>query len=77
MEKTEALRRLLSERLWPASEIKGWLSLALRGFSLGEYAALVSAGCLALEDAFPLIQLRADAMQSAVPVGQGAMAAAG
>lgn len=45
------------------------------GFSLGEYAALVAAGCLALEDAFPLVQIRADAMQKAVPVGQGAMAA--
>ena len=45
------------------------------GFSLGEYAALVAAGCLKLEDAFPLVQLRADAMQEAVPVGEGAMAA--
>ena len=45
------------------------------GFSLGEYAALVAAGCLAIEDAFPLVQLRADAMQEAVPVGEGAMAA--
>lgn len=45
------------------------------GFSLGEYAALVAAGCLTLEDAFPLVQLRADAMQEAVPIGEGAMAA--
>lgn len=45
------------------------------GFSLGEYAALVAAGCLALKDVFTLVQLRADAMQDAVPLGQGAMAA--
>lgn len=47
----------------------------LAGFSLGEYAALVTAGCLSVEDAFPLVQLRADAMQEAAPVGSGAMAA--
>lgn len=45
------------------------------GFSLGEYAALVYAGSLDIEDAFRLVQIRADAMQEAVPVGQGAMAA--
>lgn len=45
------------------------------GFSLGEYAALVYAGAMKLEDAFRVVQLRADAMQEAVPVGQGAMAA--
>ena len=48
---------------------------AVAGFSLGEYAALVAAGCLSVADAFPLVQLRADAMQEAVPVGKGAMAA--
>lgn len=45
------------------------------GFSLGEYAALVYAGVLELEEAFHIVQLRADAMQEAVPVGKGAMAA--
>ncbi len=45
------------------------------GFSLGEYAALVAAGILSEEDAIKIIQIRADAMQEAVPVGQGAMAA--
>ncbi len=45
------------------------------GFSLGEYAALVFAGAIALEDVFPLVQIRADAMQAAVPEGEGAMAA--
>lgn len=48
---------------------------AAAGFSLGEYAALAMAGVIAKEDAFPLIQLRADAMQEAVPAGEGAMAA--
>jgi len=45
------------------------------GHSLGEYAALVAAGALTLEDAVRLVRVRADAMQSAVPVGQGGMAA--
>jgi len=45
------------------------------GHSLGEYTALVAAKALALEDAVPLVRVRADAMQQAVPVGQGAMAA--
>lgn len=45
------------------------------GFSLGEYAALVFAGVLELKDAFRIVQIRADAMQEAVPVGEGAMAA--
>ena len=48
---------------------------AVAGHSLGEYSALVAAGALALEDAVPLVRLRAEAMQRAVPVGQGAMAA--
>jgi len=41
---------------------------------LGEYASLAAAGVISAEDAFRLVQLRADAMQEAVPVGQGAMA---
>ncbi len=45
------------------------------GFSLGEYAALVYAGVISMEDAFRVVQIRADAMQEAVPVGQGSMAA--
>ncbi|MDP4608430.1 MAG: ACP S-malonyltransferase [Burkholderiaceae bacterium] len=47
----------------------------LAGHSLGEYAALVAAGSLTLAQAAPLVRLRAQAMQEAVPVGQGAMAA--
>ena len=45
------------------------------GHSLGEYSALVAAGALSLGDALPLVRFRAQAMQDAVPVGSGAMAA--
>lgn len=45
------------------------------GHSLGEYSALTAAGALDLEDAARLLRLRGEAMQAAVPVGQGAMAA--
>ncbi|MGZ5181123.1 MAG: ACP S-malonyltransferase [Ramlibacter sp.] len=45
------------------------------GHSLGEYSALVAAGALSLAQAAPLVRFRAQAMQEAVPVGTGAMAA--
>ncbi len=45
------------------------------GHSLGEYTALVAAGVLTLAQAAPLVRFRAQAMQDAVPVGTGAMAA--
>lgn len=45
------------------------------GFSLGEYAALVASGSLKIEDAFRIIQIRADLMQEAVPSGEGGMLA--
>src|SRR6476620_7531776 len=45
------------------------------GHSLGEYTALVAAGALSFADALPLVRFRAQAMQEAVPVGTGAMAA--
>lgn len=45
------------------------------GHSLGEYAALVASGVLTLAQAAPLVRFRAAAMQAAVPVGVGAMAA--
>jgi [acyl-carrier-protein] S-malonyltransferase len=48
---------------------------AVAGHSLGEYSALVAAGALSLADALPLVRFRAQAMQDAVPVGAGAMAA--
>lgn len=60
-------------QMW-MSEV-GIAPVALAGHSLGEYAALVAAGVLSLSQAAPLVRLRAQAMQDAVPVGQGAMAA--
>jgi [acyl-carrier-protein] S-malonyltransferase len=60
---------------------RAWISLGgaepalVAGHSLGEYAALVAAGVLSFRDALPLVRFRAQAMQEAVPQGQGAMAA--
>lgn len=48
---------------------------AVAGHSLGEYSALVAVGVLTLTQAAPLVRFRAQAMQEAVPVGVGAMAA--
>ena len=48
---------------------------AVAGHSLGEYSALVASGVLSLAQAAPLVRFRAQAMQDAVPVGVGAMAA--
>jgi len=60
-------------RVWMAEV--GQAPQVVAGHSLGEYAALVAAGVLRLSEAAPLVRLRAQAMQDAVPVGQGAMAA--
>lgn len=53
----------------------GPMPAVVAGHSLGEYTALTAAGALALEDAVRLVRQRAQAMQDAVPVGVGAMAA--
>ena len=60
-------------RLW--QEKGGPQPAMVAGHSLGEYAALVAAGVLELKVAVPLVELRAKAMQDAVPAGVGAMAA--
>ena len=60
-------------RVWRAEG--GELPLVVAGHSLGEYSALVVSGVLTLTQAAPLVRFRAAAMQEAVPVGTGAMAA--
>ena len=60
-------------RVWMSET--GVAPSVVAGHSLGEYAALVAAGALTLSQAVPLVRLRAQAMQDAVPVGTGAMAA--
>lgn len=64
---------IASWRVWRADG--GTLPRVVAGHSLGEYSALVAAGVLTLVQAVPLVRLRAIAMQDAVPVGVGAMAA--
>jgi [acyl-carrier-protein] S-malonyltransferase len=60
-------------RLWQAQG--GPAASLMAGHSLGEYTALTCAGAIAFKDAVKLVRLRAEAMQSAVAEGVGAMAA--
>lgn len=60
-------------RAWRA--LGGPAPAIVAGHSLGEYTALTAAGALAFDDCLPLVRFRAQAMQEAVPAGQGAMAA--
>jgi [acyl-carrier-protein] S-malonyltransferase len=60
-------------RAWMAET--GAAPAVVAGHSLGEYSALVASGVLTLAQAAPLVRFRAQAMQNAVPVGVGAMAA--
>lgn len=60
-------------RAWNAAG--GATPAIVAGHSLGEYSALVAAGVIDFRDAVPLVRFRAQAMQEAVPVGQGGMAA--
>ncbi len=62
-----AIHRVVSSR--------GVEAQLVAGHSLGEYAALVAAGCLSFADALRLVRRRGELMQDAVPVGVGAMAA--
>jgi len=66
-----ALRVLESERGFNAARQAAYVA----GHSLGEYSALCAAESLTLEDTARLLRLRGEAMQKAVPVGEGAMAA--
>jgi len=56
-------------------ELGGPEPATVAGHSLGEYTALTAAGAISLRDCLPLVRYRAQAMQEAVPEGQGAMAA--
>jgi len=60
-------------RAW--CEAGGVQPAVVAGHSLGEYTALVVAGVISFRDALPLVRFRAQAMQDAVPLGTGAMAA--
>jgi [acyl-carrier-protein] S-malonyltransferase len=60
-------------RAWLAAG--GTVPHLVAGHSLGEYSALTAAEAFALEDAVRIVRIRADAMQAAVPVGTGGMAA--
>jgi [acyl-carrier-protein] S-malonyltransferase len=60
-------------RLW--RERGGAAPALMAGHSLGEFSALVAAGCLDFEEAVDLVKFRAQAMQAAVPPGEGGMAA--
>ena len=65
------IRALEAEGGWRLEERAAFVA----GHSLGEYTALAASGCLGLADAARLLRLRGEAMQQAVPVGAGAMAA--
>jgi [acyl-carrier-protein] S-malonyltransferase len=60
-------------RLW--RDRGGSVPALMAGHSLGEFSARVAAGCLDFKDAVGLVQFRAQAMQAAVPPGEGGMAA--
>jgi [acyl-carrier-protein] S-malonyltransferase len=61
--------------LWYLAKEKGAAPDVVAGHSLGEYSALVAAEVLSFEDAVVLVQKRGQFMQSAVPLGEGSMAA--
>ena len=75
-ENTQPLMLAAGVAVWRVYQImKGVVPTFMAGHSLGEYSALVAAGALSYSDAIPLVKFRAQAMQSAVPEGVGAMAA--
>jgi [acyl-carrier-protein] S-malonyltransferase len=73
---TQPLMLTAGVAVWRAWQAQGGAQpTVLAGHSLGEYSALVAAEALSFGDALQLVRLRAEAMQEAVPVGTGAMAA--
>ena len=79
-ENTQPALMAMSLAVLRVMETEGGLSLKTRaavvaGHSLGEYSALTAAGSLGLADCARLLRLRGEAMQQAVPAGEGAMAA--
>jgi len=75
-DKTQPAILAASIALWRLWLAEGGVAPAyVAGHSLGEYSALVAAGCLDFADALRLVELRGQLMQQAVPVGQGGMAA--
>jgi [acyl-carrier-protein] S-malonyltransferase len=73
---TQPLMLVAGIATWRAwRERGGPMPALMAGHSLGEYSALVAAGSLKFEDAVPLVRLRAQAMQEAVPEGTGGIAA--
>ena len=73
---TQPLMLIAGVATWRAyQQTNSMQPTVLAGHSLGEYTALVAAGALSFADALPLVKFRAQAMQSAVPEGVGAMAA--
>ena len=79
-ENTQPALMAVSMAVMRVLEKQGGFALAdkakyIAGHSLGEYSALTAAGAFSLADAARLLRLRGQAMQKAVPVGQGAMAA--
>lgn len=75
-DKTQPAILAASVALWRLWQAEGGAQPAfVAGHSLGEYSALVAAGCLPFADAVKLVELRGQLMQQAVPAGQGGMAA--
>lgn len=73
---TQPLMLTAGVACWRAWQARGGpMPAFFAGHSLGEYSALVAAGAIAFEDALPLVRLRAEAMQDAVPEGTGGIAA--
>jgi [acyl-carrier-protein] S-malonyltransferase len=74
-ENTQPALLTVSVAYYRVLEAEGLLPDVVAGHSLGEYSALVASGALAFADAVRLTRLRGEAMQSAVPLGVGTMAA--